>query len=130
MPAWVLRVKAKPQTVQVRAEFKLWLSCDDARSVFGVGKWRLLEAIQREGSLRAAAASLGMSYRKAWGDLRTAETALGVAFLERRRGGSDGGEMHLTDMGLRWLHEFSRMHAKVERATEKAFAEWRERVGM
>lgn len=113
-----------PASVGAAPEFKLWLSCAKARSVFGLGKWRLLDAIRREGSLQAAAASVGISYRKAWGDLRTAEKALGIQFLERRRGGSDGGETRLTEAGLEWLREFERMHAKVEKFVKKAFAEW------
>jgi len=112
----------------VKAGFKLWLCADDPKEVFGGGKWRLLEAIQREGSLRAAAADLGISYRKAWGDLRKAEESLGVTFLERRRGGSDGGETLLTDEGRRWLREYGRFHSRVERAVKKAFASWRERI--
>ena len=38
--------------------FKLWISTDEAQGVFGDGKWRLLAAIQREGSLKAASQSL------------------------------------------------------------------------
>jgi molybdate transport system regulatory protein len=108
--------------------FKLWLCGDDPKEVFGGGKWRLLEAIQREGSLRAAAAQLGISYRKAWGDLRNAEDALGVTFLERHRGGSDGGETLLTDEGRRWLREYRRLYCRVEKAVESAFASWCERM--
>ncbi len=108
--------------------FKLWLRGDDPKEVFGGGKWRLLEAIQREGSLRAAADALGISYRKAWGDLRNAEKALGVTFLERRRGGSDGGETLLTDTGRKWLKEYERFHERVAKAVDKAFASWAERT--
>ena len=83
-----------------------------------------MEAIERQGSLRAAADALGMSYRKAWGDLRQAELALGVVFLSRRRGGSDGGESTLTDAGRKWLREYRRLHERVEKAVARAFAAW------
>lgn len=108
--------------------FKLWLSGKDPNEVFGGGKWRLLEAIQREGSLRAAADALGISYRKAWGDLRKAEEALGVTFLERRRGGNDGGETLLTETGRKWLKEYGRFYGQVAKAVDKAFASWAERT--
>ena len=94
-----------------------------------MGKWRLLDAIRCLGSLQAAAGSVGISYRKAWGDLRSAEKALGITLLERHRGGTSGGETRLTDAGLTWLREFQRMHAQVEKSVEKAFAEWNDRVG-
>jgi molybdate transport repressor ModE-like protein len=48
----------------------------------------LLEAIRREGTLRAAVATAGISYRAAWGLLAAAAETLGapLAILERGRG--------------------------------------------
>lgn len=117
-----------PKTPAFCPGFKLWLRGDDPKEVFGSGKWRLLEAIEREGSLRAAAEVLGISYRKAWGDLRKAEKALGVMFLERRRGGSDGGETRLTVEGRKWLKEYRRFHEQVAKSVDKAFATWANRI--
>ena len=94
-------------------QFKLWLSCDGAQGAFGDGKWRLLEAIQREGSLRAATVSLGISYRKAWGDLRKAENSLGAKLTEKHRGGSSGGETRLTDAGRDWLQAYGKFRERV-----------------
>ena len=101
--------------------FKLWLSSSRAEGVFGDGKWRLLAAIQREGSLMAASRSLGISYRKAWGDLKKAEDCMGVSLLEKHRGGSGGGDTVLTDEGKTWLAAYSRFRAEVERAADRAF---------
>lgn len=111
----------------IRPGFKLWLD-RNSESVFGHGKWQLLNAIHRQGSLRAAAASLGISYRKAWGDLRKAEQALGFAFLDRHRGGSEGGETCLNETGRKWLAEYARFHADVEAGVERAFARWAKRM--
>ncbi len=94
-------------------EFKLWLSAEGSKSAFGDGKWRLLKAIQQEGSLRAATASLGISYRKAWGDLRKAEQSLGVKLIERHRGGTGGGETRLTDAGREWVHAYDQFRTRV-----------------
>jgi len=102
-------------------KLKLWLSSEDVEGVFGDGKWRLLQAIEREGSLRAATDALGISYRKAWGDLRKAEKALGIRFIERHRGGSEGGESHLTEAGKQWLAAYGRLRSKVEQAVENEF---------
>lgn len=115
--------------MRIRPRFRLWLTGDDARGVFGAGKWQLLDAIDREGSLRAASASLGISYRKAWGELRKAEQRLGVKFVERRRGGSDGGEMRLTQTGKLWLKEFGRFQTEVKRAVDRAFRVWMKGTG-
>ncbi len=108
--------------------FKLWLESGESRSVFGVGKWRLLREIDRCGSLSGAAGNLGISYRKAWGDIRKAETALNVKLLERRRGGKDGGEMFLTAEGRKWVREYGRFQRRVEGAVHSAYAAWRKRM--
>ena len=101
--------------------FRLWLCTEDDRSPFGHGKWRLLAAIQREGSLSAAAASLDISYRKAWGDLRKAEDALGVKLITPHRGGAAGGGTGLTDEGRRWLEAYDRFEAEVATAVTHAY---------
>lgn len=112
---------------EIALGFKLWLM-RGGEGVFGDGKWSLLAAIEREGSLRAAADALSISYRKAWGDLRKAERLLGIAFLERHRGGSEGGESRLTPEGRKWLAEYGRFRADVEQKVEKAFARWTKRM--
>jgi len=102
--------------------FRLWLSTGGDATPFGHGRWQLLAAIDRRGSLRAAAAELGISYRKAWGDLHETEQALGVQLIETRRGGRDGGLTRLTADGRRWLAAYGRFRARVERSVARAFA--------
>ena len=84
---------------KLRARFKLWLSSKEAEGVFGDGKWRLLKAIETEGSLKSASESLQISYRKAWGDLKKAERYLNIALVEKQRGGEGGGGSDLTEQG-------------------------------
>ena len=90
----------------LKPRFKLWLSSEDAEGVFGDGKWRLLEAVQREGSLSTAARSLGISYRKAWGDIQKAEKYLGTELITKRRGGTEGGGASLTEKGRKWMKAY------------------------
>lgn len=47
---------------------------------------RLLEAIRREGTLRAAVTAVGLSYRTAWGLLAQAADTLGAPLAELERG--------------------------------------------
>jgi molybdate transport system regulatory protein len=105
----------------LRPRFKLWLSSDEAEGVFGDGKWRLLCAIEQHGSLRAAASQLGISYRKAWGDMQKAETYLGVKLTEKKRGGSKGGETLITDIGKQWIQAYGDMRHKVEEVIHQEF---------
>ena len=105
---------------KLEAKFKLWLNADDARGVFGDGKWRLLKAIEKEGSLRAASQVLRISYRKAWGDLKKAENALNIRLIEKHRGGRSGGRTGLTPEGRQWVKAYSKLRAEIETAAKAA----------
>lgn len=105
----------------MQPRFKLWLNRGSITGVFGDGKWRLLAAIEAHGSLRAASQSLGISYRKAWGDLRKTQTALGVALVEKQRGGKSGGKTALTDQGRKWAKAYAAFRGEIEKAVAKAF---------
>lgn len=87
----------------------------------------LLKCIQEHGSLRSAADSLGLSYRKAWGDIRKAEKFIGFALVEKIRGGKDGGLSRLTDDGAELVEAFSHLHKDFDeaiyRTTKKFFHE-------
>jgi molybdate transport system regulatory protein len=106
---------------KLRARFKLWLSTGNIEGVFGDGKWRLLKALERTGSLTEASESLHISYRKAWGDLKKAQDALKVPLVEKHRGGIHGGQTALTDQGKKWLKAYTRFRIDIEKAVEKAY---------
>lgn len=108
---------------KLNARFKLWLSTKDVEGLFGDGKWRLLKAIDTEGSLTAASESLGISYRKAWGDLKKAEESLNIHLVQKYRGGRLGGRTSLTEQGRKWLKAYARFRSNIEKAVEKAYQE-------
>lgn len=112
---------SKPVKQKLQPGMKMWLSSTDSKGVFGDGKWRLLGAIERTGSLKAACEVLGISYRKAWGDLKKAQTFLGTTFLEKHRGGAGGGNTLLTPQGRKWLKAYSKFRRDVERAVERSY---------
>lgn len=113
---------SRPGARSLHPRFKLWLSTDTAEGVFGDGKYRLLRAIASGGSLRAAATTLAISYRKAWGDLRKAERHLGVPLVERSRGGCTGGSARVTEAGRAWLAAYAAFRAELEQSAANAFA--------
>ena len=122
MPAWLLQVRTGggKTMANLKARFKLWLNTKEAKGAFGDGKWRLLKAIETGGSLRAASEMLNISYRKAWGDLQKAQKALNTALVEKRRGGSKGGETFLTGEGKKWLRAYTDFRSDIEKAVKKA----------
>lgn len=90
---------------------KLWIYAETREGVFGDGKLRLLEAIETQGSLSQAAAALKISYRKAWGDLRKAETCLGIRLIEKTRGGPGGGQTTVTPQGKALIRQYTKFQA-------------------
>ncbi|HEO71177.1 MAG TPA: LysR family transcriptional regulator [Candidatus Hydrogenedentes bacterium] len=105
----------------LKPRFKLWLATADGAGAVGDGRWELLKAVQREGSLAAATEALGISYRKAWGDLEKAEQALGFKLIEKHRGGARGGDTQLTQAGRDWVQAYGRFRVRVEEAIQEAF---------
>ena len=106
---------------KLRARFKLWLSTKDIEGIFGDGKWRLLRSVESEGSLMAASQRLGISYRKAWGDLKKAQESLNIGLVEKQRGGNMGGRTNLTDQGKKWVEAYAKFRGDIEEAAEKAY---------
>ena len=109
---------------KLRARFKLWLSTEDIEGVFGDGKWRLLKGIESEGSLAAASEKLGISYRKAWGDLKKAQECLKVRLVEKHRGGTTGGRSGLTSEGKRWVRAYGKFRREVEDVVERTYEKY------
>lgn len=79
---------------------------DTGEKFFGEGPARLLHAVEKNGSLRAAAASMDMAYTKALKILKNAEKALGFPLTIRVTGGRDGGGSRLTLEGKEWLSRY------------------------
>lgn len=86
---------------------KVFLLDDAGDRFFGEGPYRLLLAVETEGSLRAAAVSMGMAYTKALRLVRHAEQALGFALTQRTTGGRDGGGSRLTPQGKEFLDKYA-----------------------
>ncbi len=79
--------------------------------VMGPGKADLLEAISRKGTLRDAAAELGMSYMRAWNLVRMMNRAFRHSLVETERGGVRHGRAVLTPMGRAVLALYREMEA-------------------
>lgn len=105
------------------ARFRLRLS-RDGRVAIGPGKIELLEAVQRAGSITAAAKSLGMSYRRAWLLLAELDAGLGSPAVESAQGGAHGGGTRLTQTG----HELVRLYRRIEHTAARACADDIERL--
>lgn len=90
--------------------------------ILGPGKADLLEAICRTGTIRDAAAELGMSYMRAWGLIRTMNDSFKEPLVTTARGGSEKGRATLTETGLEALAIYREMERAAGEAAASAFA--------
>ena len=100
---------------------KIWIEDSKGQVIFGLGRLRVLEAVDRLGSLNAAARELKMSYRGLWGKIKATEESLGAPLLMRNTGGVSGGGSQLTDLARTLMAEFRTMHTRVVRETDTCF---------
>lgn len=95
--------------------------------LFGPGIARLLEGIDRFGSLRQSAAEMQMSYSKAWTVFRECEAQLGFPLIERHTGGVKGGGASLTPQGRELLTRYrafeTEAHTMLNELAERHFGD-------
>jgi Bacterial regulatory helix-turn-helix protein, lysR family. len=101
---------------------RLWIE-ENGRYVMGDGLYELLAAIDELGSINKAAASLSMSYRKAWGKIKESERYLNKKLVETRVGGKRGGGAALTDKARDILKRYSELKRRVLADIEGSFEE-------
>lgn len=90
-------------------QIRLLIGSDTA---LGPGKVALLEAIDRTGSISAAARAQGMSYRRAWMLADSINAAFSGPLVETATGGRGGGGAVLTDLGRDVLRRYRLMEEK------------------
>jgi molybdate transport system regulatory protein len=84
----------------------------------GPGKAQLMELIEEHGSIRAAGASIGMSYRRAWLLADEINRMFREPSIFTRHGGKSGGGAGLTEFGQEMLKRYRRVEAAMRAAAE------------
>lgn len=82
----------------------------------GPGKVRLLELIDEQGSISAAARAMAMSYRRAWLLIDSMNAAFREPVLNSAVGGKAGGGATLTPFGHEVIARYRHMEAATRRA--------------
>jgi molybdate transport system regulatory protein len=113
-----VRAEASPHPRGLGVKAKFWLTLGE-RTLFGDGKAKLLEEVDRLGSLRRAASSMEMSYRHAWGLLRELEEAAGFPFLEHE--GAKRAALRLTPEARRFLAAFRKFRQPLDGLVARRF---------
>ena len=93
-------------------------------AVLGPGRVQLLELVAETGSLRAAAARMGMAYLTAWKHVKVLNARFRSPVVASRRGGRAGGGAALTQTGRRVVGLYHNMEARSHAAIEKRLQEF------
>jgi molybdate transport system regulatory protein len=87
-------------------------------SALGPGMAQLLEQVAELGSIRRAAASMGMSYRKAWLLIQEVQKTFDGPVVKTEAGDVAGGGTVLTELGDSLLTIYRRVESRAAAATE------------
>jgi molybdate transport system regulatory protein len=104
----------------LRPRVKVWFEAGDGFG-FGSGFVAILQAVEREGSIKLAAQGLGRSYRHIWDRIKRAETALGCPLVATQVGGQGPQRSHLTDEARALVAEFLALRDRMIAVMEAEF---------
>lgn len=106
---------------QLYSRSKIWIEDAEGKVVFGSGRLRILKAIEKTGSIHAAAKELKMGYKAVWARIHATEERLGAQLLEKRIGGAAGGGSCLTPLAEELVHAFTRVQQDIEQEADDRF---------
>lgn len=95
---------------------KIWIEDADGNVVFGDGRYRILEMVDRVRSLQKAAKELKMSYRALWGRIKASEERIGQPLVAREGKGSC-----LTPFARQLMDQFQKLKHNVLDESDKVY---------
>lgn len=101
------------------ARLSIRIDFEPSGSALGPGMAELLERIGKLGSIRKAAASMDMSYRKAWLLLQGMQKTFGGPVVATETGGSAGGGAQLTELGIKLVQTYRALEQSAARAVDE-----------
>ena len=120
-PPFQSKIVSAMENSKKRVRIKVWIECETGETLFGEGQLRILEAIENNGSISAAAKSMSMGYRSMWGRLKKIEQRMGKPLLIRQKGGVSGGQSILTPEAKVLVHRFKQLQDRLNDVSEKVF---------
>lgn len=92
---------------------RIWIMGEKG-TFLGKGRVRLLEEIERMGSIAKAAGKLNMSYKKAWESVDAMNREAAKPLVEKTSGGKGGGGAILTLEGKKAIKNYLRIVKNTE----------------
>lgn len=114
-------VMTRSKKVPLYIRSKVWFEDGSGGVIFGMGRLKMLEAIERQGSIQAAAKELKMSYRALWGRITATENRIGRQLLTRNIGGASGGGSQLTPFAKILLENYRDIHQRIAMESDRLF---------
>jgi molybdate transport system regulatory protein len=119
-PSQMLCCPDLPPGHRIMDTTKLTLRVDlGSGRALGPGKIRLLEAIEKTGSISQAGRKLGMSYRRAWLLVDDMNNCFREPVIEAQPGGAHGGGATLTSFGQKLVERYRAIEADALVASRK-----------
>jgi len=116
----LMPLTTEKEAMNMRPGSNFWLE-QNGKVVLSEWRIALLEAVERTGSINAAAAVLGVHFRVAWRKLKEMEEGLGVKLTKRVVGGKHGGGTELTPEGRDYVRRFHVFTAGLKEIRNKQF---------
>lgn len=106
----------------MKVKCRIYIAEEDKHLV-GDGKIRLLEAVDRLGSVNLASKEFGLSYPHAWRYIHELEEAFGIKMVDAQTGGKGGGGATLTKFAKELVIEYNKFREPLDVIIEKHFEE-------
>jgi molybdate transport system regulatory protein len=103
---------------------KLYLVDEKGDKFMGLGVLWLLQSIEKEGSLRAAALEMDLSYSKAFKMVKKLEEQLNRPVIERRKGGSEKVGSTLNEFGRRFIRLYDKFQTEAKLLLDAPFEDF------
>lgn len=100
---------------------KLYLVDEKGDKFMGLGVLWLLQSIEKEGSLRAAALAMNLSYSKAFKMVKKLEEQLNRPVIERRKGGSEKVGSTLNEFGSQFIKLYDKFQTEAKLLLDSPF---------
>ena len=95
---------------------KIWIEDMQGNVVFGLGRYRMLDAVRRHGTLQAAAVEMKMSYKALWMRIRASEQRMGRPLVIR-----DGKGSKLTPYAENLMKQYKRLRTIVLQESDDVY---------
>ncbi len=118
MPGPARAPRARPS---LTPRVKCWLNLGPS-FLLGPNYLRFLRAVDETGTIRAAGAAVGWSYRTCLNRVRRLDAVLGTPALTTVRGGAAGGGARLTPTARRLVERYEAWLDAARAASDRAFA--------